>query len=47
LYKPLYFEFEQKFLYARYYGVKIDQGTADHSVKDSEYSWSFGWAFGK
>ena len=47
LYKPLYFEFEQKFLYARYYGVKIDQGTANHSVKDSEYSWSFGWAFGK
>jgi hypothetical protein len=45
LYKPLYFEFEQKFIYARYFDVKVDQGTARHSVKVSEYNWNFGVAF--
>ncbi len=47
LYKPLYFEFEEKLLYARYSGVKIDQGTAHQSVKNSQYNWNFGLAFGK
>jgi hypothetical protein len=45
LWKGLYFEFEEKLLYAKYYGVNIDQGEARHSVKASEFSWSFGWAF--
>lgn len=45
--KRLYFEFEEKLLYARYSGVKVDQGTARHSVKASEYTWNFGLSFGK
>ena len=45
LWKGLYFEFEEKLLYARYFGVKVDQGEARHSVKAAEFSWSFGWAF--
>ena len=47
LYKPLYFEFEDKLLYARYFGVNIANGTANHSVKANEWSWHFGLAFGK
>jgi hypothetical protein len=45
LWRPLYFEFEEKLLYARYFGVKVDQGTARHSVKASEFTFSFGLAF--
>ena len=41
----LYFEFEEKLLYARYFGVKIDRGTARHSVKAAEFSLHFGVAF--
>jgi hypothetical protein len=47
LYKPLYFEFEDKLLYARYFGVNIADGTANHSVKANEWSWHFGMTFGK
>jgi hypothetical protein len=32
-------------LYARYFGIKVDQGTARHSVKASEFNFNFGWAF--
>jgi hypothetical protein len=43
--KPLYFEAEQKFVYARYFGVKVDSGTARHSVRASEFTFNFGMAF--
>lgn len=45
LWRPLYFEFEEKLVYARYFGVNIDRGTARHSVKASEFTFSFGLAF--
>jgi hypothetical protein len=45
LWKPLYFEFEEKLVYARYFGVNVDQGKAGHSVKASEFTFSFGWLF--
>jgi hypothetical protein len=45
LFRPLYFEFEEKLVYARYFGVKIDQGKASHSMKSSEYVWNFGLSF--
>lgn len=45
LFKRLYFEFEQKVVYARYFGVKVDRGTARHSVKDSEFTFNFGVSF--
>ncbi|HXT69414.1 MAG TPA: PQQ-binding-like beta-propeller repeat protein [Vicinamibacterales bacterium] len=41
----LYFEVEEKLLYARYFGVKINQGTARHSVKANEFAFHFGWSF--
>jgi len=43
--KRLYFEFEEKALYARYFGVKVDRGTADHSLKASEFNFNFGVSF--
>jgi hypothetical protein len=45
LFKGLYFEFEEKLVYARYFGVKVDQGTARHSLKANEFTLNFGWAF--
>ena len=45
LYKRIYFEFEDKFVYASYHGVNIDQGTAHHSLKANQFIWSFGIAF--
>jgi outer membrane protein assembly factor BamB len=45
IWKPVYFEFEGKLVYARYFDVKIDRGTARHSVKAAEYNWNFGVAF--
>ena len=45
LFKPLYFEFEDKLLYARYWGIKVDRGTARQSLKANEFSFSLGWAF--
>jgi len=45
LWKPLYFEFEEKLLYASYHGIKIDRGTAKNNVKASEFSFSFGVSF--
>ena len=44
-YRWLYFEAEQKFVYARYHDVKVDRGTARHSVKASEFTFNFGAAF--
>ena len=46
IFKRLYFEFEEKLVYARYFGVKVDRGTAQHSVKASEFSFHFGMSFG-
>lgn len=43
--KRLYFEFEEKGVYARYFGVKVDRGTARHSIKVSEFTFNFGLAF--
>jgi hypothetical protein len=43
--KPLYFEAEQKLVYARYFGVNVDRGTARHSLKASEFTFNFGMAF--
>ena len=43
--KRFYLELEEKVLYARYFGLKVDRGTARHSVKASEFSFSFGMAF--
>jgi hypothetical protein len=45
LYKPIYFEAEEKLLYARYYGLNIDRGEARHNLKASEFSFNFGVAF--
>ena len=45
LYKPIYFEAEEKLLYARYYGVNIDRGEARHNLKASEFTFNFGLAF--
>ena len=45
MYKGLYFEFEEKFVYARYFGVNIDRGKAGHSVKAAEFAFHFGWSF--
>ena len=41
----LYFEFEEKAVYARYFGVKVDRGTARHSVKAAEFTLNLGAAF--
>lgn len=43
--KRLYFEFEEKLIYARYFGVNVDQGKARHSVKANEFTWNFGMTF--
>jgi hypothetical protein len=43
--KRLYFELEEKLVYARYFGVKIDRGTARHSVKANELAFHFGVSF--
>ena len=45
VWKPVYVEFEEKLVYARYFGVNVDQGTAGHSVKANELSFHFGLAF--
>jgi hypothetical protein len=45
IWKPLYFEAEEKLVYARYFGVNVDQGTARNSVKANEFTWNFGIAF--
>ena len=44
LWRGLYFEFEDKFVYARYFGVNVDQGKAGHSLKANEFSFHFGVA---
>jgi len=41
-FKRVYFEFEDKILYERYFGVKIDRGTASQNVKANEFSFHFG-----
>jgi hypothetical protein len=47
LFKGLYFEFEEKLVYARYSGVNVDQGTARHSIKANEFTLNFGLAIGR
>ena len=41
----IYVEFEDKFVYARYFGVNVDQGKAGHSIKVNEWSFHFGVSF--
>jgi len=43
--KRFYLEFEEKVLYVRYFGLKVDRGMARHSVKANEFSFNFGMAF--
>lgn len=43
--KRLYVEFEDKLVYVRYFGVKVDRGTARHSLKANELTFSVGMAF--
>ena len=45
IWKPVYFEFEEKLVYARYFGVNVDQGKAGHSVKANQFTFNFGMAF--
>jgi len=45
LLKRLYFEFEEKAVYARYFGVKVDRGTARHTVKAGAFTFNFGMSF--
>lgn len=45
LLKRLYGELEEKAVYARYFGVKVDRGTARHSVKASEFTFNVGVTF--
>jgi hypothetical protein len=45
LWRSLYFEFEDKFVYARYFGVNVDQGKAGHSVNANMFTFNFGVAF--
>ena len=45
IWRPVYVEIEEKLLYVRYFGVKVDRGTAGHSVKANELSFHFGVAF--
>lgn len=42
LWRFIHFEFEDKLLYARYFGVNVDRGKAGHSVKANEFSFHFG-----
>jgi hypothetical protein len=44
LWKIIYVEFEDKLIYARYFGVNVDQGKAGHSLKANEFSFHFGVA---
>ena len=43
-FKRLYFEFEDKLVYVRYFGLKVDRGTAQQSVKANEFTLNFGVA---
>jgi hypothetical protein len=45
VFKPFYVEAEQKVVYVRYFGVKVDRGTARHSLKASEFIFNVGVAF--
>ena len=45
LYKFIYFEFEDKLLYGRYFGVNINEGKAANSVKANEFNFNFGVSF--
>ena len=38
----LYVEFEDKFVFARYFDVNVDRGTARHGVMANEWSFHFG-----
>lgn len=45
--KRLYVEVEEKVLYVRYFGIKVNRGTARHSIKANEFILSLGVAFPK
>jgi hypothetical protein len=44
-FKRLYFEFEDKLVYVRYFGLNVDRGTAQQSLKANEYTLNFGVSF--
>ena len=44
VFKRVYFEFEDKLVYVRYFGLNVDRGTAQQSVKANEFTLSFGVA---
>jgi hypothetical protein len=45
VFKRLYIEAEDKLVYARYFGVKVDRGTAGHSIKANEFIVTGGMSF--
>ena len=45
VFKRLYLEAEDKLVYVRYFGVKVDRGTAAHSVKANQFIVSLGMSF--
>jgi len=44
LWKGIYAEFEDKFVYARYFDVNVDRGTARQGLTANEWSFHFGFA---
>ena len=44
LWKGIYVEFEDKFVYARYFDVNVDRGTARQGLTANEWSFHFGLA---
>ena len=45
VWRGVYVEFEDKFVYARYFDVNVDRGTARHGVTANEFSFHFGLSF--
>jgi hypothetical protein len=45
MFRRLYAEFEEKAVYARYFGVNVDRGEARHSIKANEFTFNFGMTF--
>ena len=45
VWRGVYVEFEDKFVYARYFDVNVHEGTARHGVKANEFSFHFGLSF--
>jgi len=45
VFRRVYVEVEDKLVYVRYFGIKVDRGTAGHSVKANEFVVNVGVAF--